>query len=199
MRSIAIFSLWLILCIGTLFFCISYLRIISIKSIANLKDQHSNNFILSDYIIDKPQIRPVISPENDIRILALKKFFHEYNSILEFEAENFVKSADVWGLDYTLLPAIAMQESGGCKKIPVDSYNCWGFGIYGTKKTVFSSYNEGIETVAKTIKESYIKSGLTNATLVEDIWVPPSKGQWSYSVNFFIGKIKEYERLLSGT
>ncbi|EKE15273.1 MAG: hypothetical protein ACD_12C00096G0002 [uncultured bacterium] len=87
-----------------------------------------------------------------------------------------------------------MQESAGCKKIPVDSHNCWGFGIYGSKITRFDSYAEAIIQVSKTIKETYIKSGLTNVTLLEDKWTPPSRGQWSSSVNFFIGKIREYEK-----
>ena len=37
------------------------------------------------------------------------------------------------GFDYRLLPAIAMQESTLCRSIPVDSHNCWGWGIYGDK------------------------------------------------------------------
>lgn len=135
-----------------------------------------------------------IHPSQDIRVLVLKKFLKDYRSPLADLAEDLVRIADLWGLDYTLLPAIAMQESGGCKKIPVDSYNCWGFGIYGDKVTRFSSYQEGAHQVAKTIKETYIKNGLTNPTLLEDLWAPPSKGLWSYAVNYFIGKIKEYEK-----
>ncbi len=121
-------------------------------------------------------------------------FLDEYKSPLVELTETLVKQADLWGIDYALIPAIAMQESGGCKKIPAASYNCWGFGIYGEKVVKFSSYEEAIAQVAKTIKETYIKNGLTNVTLLEDRWAPQSRGQWSTAVNFFIGKIREYER-----
>lgn len=138
-------------------------------------------------------------PTQDIRIIVLKKFLSNYKSPLEEYAEDLVKTADLWGLDYALLPSIAMQESGGCKRLPLDSYNCWGYGIYANKVIRFSSYQEAMNQVAKTIKEAYIKKGLTNPTLVEDIWAPPSRGLWSNAVNFFIGKIRDYEKNTSAS
>lgn len=135
-----------------------------------------------------------ISPKDDIRVTALNKFLKKYDSPLAELASYLVMQADRWGLDYTLIPAISMQESLGCKVIPDNSYNCWGFGIYGAKVTRFSSYEEAIAQVAKTIKETYIKNGLTNPTLLENIWAPQSTGQWSYAVNYFIGKIKDLEK-----
>ncbi len=130
----------------------------------------------------------------DIRLVALRRFLTEIHSPLADQAEEIIKQADLHGFDYALLPAIAMQESGGCKTIPIGSHNCWGYGIYGAKVTRFDSYPKAIAKVAKTIKESYIKKGYTNPTLVEDRWTPSSKGEWSYSVNFFMNKIHSYER-----
>ena len=133
------------------------------------------------------------NPQKDIRISVLQKFFKSYNSPLENEADFIVKTSDTWGLDYKIIPAISMQESGGCKNIPDQSFNCWGFGIYGKNSLSFTSYSEAISQVAKTIKQSYFKDGLTNMTLLEDRWNPSSTGQWSFGVNFFISKIKEIE------
>ncbi len=133
------------------------------------------------------------NPQKDIRTFVLQKFFRTYNSPLENEADFIVKISDTWGLDYKIIPAISMQESGGCKKIPDNSFNCWGFGIYGKNSLSFTSYSEAISQVAKTIRESYYKDGLTNITLLEDRWNPSSTGQWSFGVNFFISKIKEIE------
>ena len=124
----------------------------------------------------------------------MKKFFTDYKSPLASSVDQIIYQSDLYGLDYALIPAIAMQESGGCKAIPVNSYNCWGFGIYGNKQVDFTSFDEAVTKVAKTIKEAYIKRGLTNATLLEDRWTPSSRGQWSYSVNYFIGKIRDYEK-----
>lgn len=133
------------------------------------------------------------NPQKDIRTVVLQKFFTTYNSPLENEADFIVNASDSWGLDYKIIPAISMQESGGCKKIPFNSFNCWGLGIYGKNSLSFNSYSEAITQVAKTIKQSYFKNGLTNITLLEDKWNPNSTGQWSFGVNFFISKIKEIE------
>ena len=149
-----------------------------------------------------PMLTPGIQnthPSVDIRITVLTKFFTDYRSPLTTQVQTLVKQADIWGLDYALIPAIAMQESGGCKTIPINSFNCWGLGIYGTKVTRFENFEKAISQVAKTIKETYIKRGLTNPTLLEDRWAPSSRGLWSYSVNFFIGKIREIEKNISPT
>jgi hypothetical protein len=130
----------------------------------------------------------------DFRKVALEKFLSDQNSPLLGYIDVLIREADNNGIDYSLIPAIAMQESQGCKIIPVDSYNCWGFGIYGSTVTRFPSYEASISKVARTIKETYIKRGLTNPTLLEDRWAPQSRGTWSYSVNFFISKMREYER-----
>jgi hypothetical protein len=161
--------------------------------------QSNNEFVWSNYIYDKPLTKIYKLQDQDVRISALKEFLHSVSSPLEENSEYIVEQSDVWGLDYALIPAMAMQESQGCKKIPANSYNCWGYGIYGSNSIMFSSYKEAIARIAQTIKESYINGGLTNVTLVEDKWAPPSKGQWSFSVNYFIGKIKEYEKSHLGT
>lgn len=137
------------------------------------------------------------NPQKDIRTAVLQKFFSTYNSPLENEADFIVNASDSWGLDYKIIPAISMQESGGCKKIPFNSFNCWGLGIYGKNSLSFNSYQEAITQVAKTIKQSYFKNGLTNITLLEDKWNPNSTGQWSFGVNFFISKIKDIEVKIS--
>lgn len=143
---------------------------------------------------------PAINLDNkDIRVIVLEKYLQQYKSPLVNYASDLVSTADRWGIDYTILPAIALQESGGCKRIPQDSYNCWGYGIYQDKVTKFTSYQEAMDQVAKTIKLSYINNGLTNPTLVEDKWAPPSGGLWSFAVNFFISQIKDYERNLPNT
>lgn len=146
-----------------------------------------------------PEVLGDFSPKTDMRVSVLRKFLSNYNSPLADLTAYLVDTADRWGLDYTLIPSIAMQESGGCKVIPADSYNCWGFGIYGAKVTRFASYEEAIETIAKKIKETYIKNGLVNPTLLENIWAPQSTGQWSYAVNFFIGKMKDLEKNIPAT
>ena len=120
---------------------------------------------------------------SDGRVANLKAFFRKYNSPLYDHAKKIVEESDRYKFDYRLLAAIAMQESTLCKKIPHDSYNCWGWGIYGDLVTRFTSYDEGIEVVSKGIKKEYIDKGLVTASSIMKKYTPSSNGSWARGVN----------------
>lgn len=122
----------------------------------------------------------------DIRVANLKYFFRKYDSVLYDKAEFIVKMADQYKLDYRLIPAIAMQESGLCKHIYEGSHNCWGWGIYGDKVTRFDSYEEAVETISRGLKKNYIDKGLTTPEDIMRKYTPPSTGSWAFGVNFFL-------------
>ena len=122
----------------------------------------------------------------DGRVANLKSFFRKHNSSLYDHADKIVEVSDIYQFDYRLLPAIAMQESNLCRVIPDNSYNCWGWGIYGTTVTKFDSYDDAIETVAKGIKKNYIDQGLVTASAIMKKYTPPSQGSWAYGVNTFL-------------
>lgn len=94
--------------------------------------------------------------KEDNRIKLLKAYLEKNNSPLKDEASTFILTADTYGLDYRLLPAIAGVESGFGKYIPYNSYNGWGWGIYGDKTTYFTSWNEAIKTISKELKDRYM-------------------------------------------
>ena len=123
---------------------------------------------------------------DDSRSANLKSFFRKHNSPLYEEAEYIVEISDKYKFDYRLLPAIAMQESNLCKFIPDDSYNCWGWGIYGDKVTKFESYKEAIETVAQGLKKEYIDKGYVTASSIMEKYTPSSAGSWAHGVNTFL-------------
>jgi hypothetical protein len=123
---------------------------------------------------------------SDARIANLKRFFRKYNSPLYDHAEYVVQVADENSLDYRLLPAIAMQESGLCRQIPHNSHNCWGWGIYGSKVTRFASYPDAIDAVSKGLKKNYIDRGLTTANQIMEVYTPSSNGSWAHGVNTFL-------------
>lgn len=128
---------------------------------------------------------------SDARVANLKRFFRRYNSPLYEHAELVVQTADKYGMDYRLLPAIAMQESGLCRVIPHNSYNCWGWGIYGNKVTRFSSYPEAIDTVSRGLKKYYIDNGLVTAAQIMTKYNPSSpNGSWARSVQSFIESLE---------
>lgn len=122
----------------------------------------------------------------DGRAANLKTFFRKYNSPLYNHAETIVRVSDEYKFDYRLLPAIAMQESNLCRVIPYESFNCWGWGIYGTTVTRFESYEEAIETVGRGIKDHYIDQGLTTASQIMEKYTPSSNGSWAHGVNTFL-------------
>lgn len=122
----------------------------------------------------------------DKRVAILKAFFRRHDSPLYDHAEFIVKVSDEYGLDYKLIPAISMQESTACKAIPLNSHNCWGWGIYGNKITRFGSYPEAIDTVARGLKTNYIDRGLTTPEAIMRKYNPSSNGSWAFGVNTFI-------------
>ncbi len=126
----------------------------------------------------------------DARIEIVRQFFEKYKSPLENFAKNIVEDADKYGLDYRLLPAIAMQESNLCQKIIPNSYNCWGFGIYGKKVTRFESYPEAIDTITRTLVNNYVAGGLNTPEEIMRKYTPSNNGAWAFSVNYFMSLLQ---------
>ncbi len=126
----------------------------------------------------------------DARVAVVADFFKKHNSDLLPYAQNVVSSADKYNLDYRLIPAIAMQESNLCKKAPKNSYNCWGFGIYGKKVTKFSNYPEAIDAVTKTLATQYKEKGLETPQQIMAKYTPSNNGAWADSVNLFMDQLQ---------
>lgn len=127
--------------------------------------------------------------EEDMRTTMVKNFFKKYKSDLLPYTDDVINAADRYGIDYRLIPAIAMQESNLCKKIPKGSYNCWGFGIYGKKVTKFDNYKEAIDTVTKTLAKQYKSNGLETAEQIMTKYTPGSNGSWANGVNQFMNQL----------
>lgn len=127
----------------------------------------------------------------DARVEIVRQFFAKYNSPLEPFAKQIVNAADAYGLDYRLVPSIAMQESNLCQKIPKDSYNCWGFGIYDKKIKRFNNYPEAIDMVTKTLSSHYKdKLGLQTPSEIMTVYTPSNNGAWAYAVSHFMDQLQ---------
>lgn len=129
----------------------------------------------------------------DARGLIIKNYFSSKNSDLAAMATDFVEEADKYGLDYRLLPAIAMQESNGGKKIPDGSFNPFGYGIYGSKAVYFENWEEAIEVVAKSLREDYLNQGLDTPYEIMTKYTPPSiekGGPWAKGVTHFMEELR---------
>lgn len=129
----------------------------------------------------------------DARPIIIRNYLHYYRSPLEPYSAKIVEISDQYKLDFRLLVAIARQESGLCKVIPENSYNCWGYGIYGDKVTRFANYEEGLETVARGLKKNYLDKGLVTAEQIMAKYTPPSLekgGAWAKGVNQFLAELE---------
>lgn len=106
----------------------------------------------------------------------------------------FVAVADEYGLDFRLLPAIARKESTFCKSnIAQTYYNCFGYGVPASGITdagKFSSYEEGLRTVAASLKRNYLDKGLTSPEAIMNKYCPPSNGEWAAHLNQWLEEMR---------
>lgn len=129
----------------------------------------------------------------DARSLIIENFFKQYKSPLAQYADTFIKVSDEQNLDYRLLPAISMQESNGGKRVIKDSFNPFGYGIYGSKVTKFDSWEQAIITVGKGLRQNYLNEGLTTPQLIMTKYTPSALekgGDWAKGVNIFMEELK---------
>ena len=101
-----------------------------------------------------------------------------------------VEVSDQYSIDYRLIPAIAMKESGAGNAVSEASHNAWGFE---NGKTNFDSWETAIPIVAKTLKTRYIDKGLTTPEEIMPIYAPPAVeagGAWARDINFFFSQME---------
>lgn len=141
---------------------------------------------------DKIQISEKIS-HGDARSLIIGDFLNARNSPLAPYAADFIAVSDFYYLDFRLLPAIAMQESNGGKKIPEGTFNPFGYGIYGSKKVHFDGWDDAIESVGRALREDYLNEGLHTPEQIMAKYTPPSLskgGAWAKGVTQFMEELK---------
>jgi len=133
-----------------------------------------------------------------IKQLAIKKILYKYNSPLVNATDTFIDVCSKYYLDCYLLPAISGIESTFGQFIYPESYNPFG---WGGGYIIFKNWGEGIETVARGLKNSYIDKGVVNLYQIGRIYAPPSK-TWAYKVDFLMKefyneelRIREYTRI----
>jgi len=127
----------------------------------------------------------------DTRTKAVRNIFKKYNSHLSDQAAIFVKYADEFGVDWRLLPAISGLESTFGKFLMPGSYNAYG---WGGGRIYFESWEEGIKTINKALREKYMDRGATDVWSIGRIYA--ESPTWAVRVNSFMQEInEEYLRL----
>lgn len=127
----------------------------------------------------------------DERVATLKGYLEQYNSPLAPYAADFVKYADMYDIDYRLLPAISGVESTFGKQIPYGSYNGWGWGIYGKESLGFASWTDAIATISRGIREGYLRDNPdTNPFVIGPTYA--ASPTWAVRVDYFMRRIEDY-------
>jgi hypothetical protein len=185
---------WYLTTVTTLVFCLLFLVQLSFdQRIDGLTTAHYQQFKALPASASTLTHQDVAINKTDARPALLADFFKSYRSPLVEASQSFVEIADKYGLDYRLMPAISMQESNGGRIMPVDSYNPFGYGIYGGKVMRFENFEAAIDRVARGLKKDYMDLGLTTPDLMMPKYTPPSLakgGAWAKGVNTFMSEIQ---------
>src|SRR3989304_8193905 len=132
----------------------------------------------------------------DARPLILKNFLLSYHSDLAPYTNLILEVSRQYKLDWRLLVAIAGAESTFCRTIPPGGYNCWGWGIHSRGTLGFSSYEEGIRTVAKGLRGDFLEDGLTTVEEIMSRYAPISLqngGSWARAGTYFMDQLERAE------
>ncbi|TSC53301.1 MAG: Uncharacterized protein LiPW16_432 [Microgenomates group bacterium LiPW_16] len=127
---------------------------------------------------------------SDARPELIRQYLKRHQSPLLPYADLIVNLSDQYGLDFRLIVSIAQCESNLCKKMPPQSYNCWGFQ---NGATYFISWEQALNQVAKTLKEDYIDQGLITPEQIMPKYAPPSVekgGPWAKCVAQFMEELQ---------
>ena len=96
------------------------------------------------------------NPHEDARATRLVRFFQHYNCPTPYHIDDYLRAADVYQLDYRLLPAISVRETT-CG-VTEQQNNRWGFH---PGHQSFESVEEGIDFLAGRLAQGYYYRGKT--------------------------------------
>jgi hypothetical protein len=131
----------------------------------------------------------------DARVYLVEAFLKDHKSPMSPYAKHIVTEADRNGLDFRLIPAIAMCESNAGKHMPMKrEFNFAGIAVYTGQNygKAFDSWEHAITWVSEYIKERYYDKGVTDLKDIGAIWAPPSVAaghSWSNCVDSFQNEI----------
>lgn len=140
-----------------------------------------------------PSAAPTTIPlVRDNRVKILKEYFEQYDSPLADSATTFIQAADANQLDWKLVAAISGVESTFGHHIPYNSYNAWGWGVYGDNVLRFTSFDHAVETISKGLRENYYNKGAETVYDVGRIYA--ASPTWAQRVAFFMEKIDQFSQ-----
>lgn len=154
------------------------------------------SFMITASSTGTEQVLGAMIEGSDARALVLEQFLQKHGSPLAEYAEYFVDRADYYGIDFRLVPAIAMCESNAGKRMPTKaSHNAWGISVETGETTGanFTSWYSAIHWVTRYMKEKYFARGITDLVDIGAIYAPPSVANgnsWANCVSQFMEEIQ---------
>ncbi|NBO17590.1 MAG: hypothetical protein EBV07_01745 [Proteobacteria bacterium] len=132
----------------------------------------------------------------DSRAKKIEGVFRAYNCPMAGTGQYIVEQADKNGIPYWIVASIAFQESLCGKITPekngVESYNAWGWAVYGSSSKYFNNYEHGIKVLSEYLSKRFFKQGITDTCDIMKVYTPPSNGSWCRGVNYFAEKIQNF-------
>ena len=147
--------------------------------------------------------KPLVLGTSSIRLTGdsshaamLDNIFEIYKCPLAGYGNVFVEEAEENGIPYWLVAAVSFQESGCGRKTPQvegeETYNAWGWGVWGENTKGFEGWEEGIATVSRYFGSRFFAQGITDPCEIMKIYTPSSNGSWCAGVNYFKEVIESY-------
>ncbi len=120
--------------------------------------------------------------------IVLRAVLEKYNSPLVTEVDSFIDACQKYDLDCYLLPSITGLESTFGQFIYPASYNPFG---WGGGYIMFTGWSQGINEVAKGLRQNYINRGAVTLSEIGRIY--SESPTWAVRVQLFINEFKREE------
>lgn len=121
------------------------------------------------------------------KVKRVKDYLKVRNAPLANEAEYLVATAQYFNIDYRLVAAISIIESGG-GKYNYRPYNAWGWGGQG-RAFVFKDFKEGIYTVSEGLSKYYYSVGADTPREIGKRYNPESWQEWARKVELVMNQM----------
>lgn len=175
-------------------------NLVTLRSLArkvNAQEQvHTSNLQIVASSFGTEQVLGASVVAGDARALLLSQFLNQHQSPLAEYSQYILDRAEHYGIDYRLVPAIAMCESNVGKRMPSsDSHNAWGISVETgeTSGANFPNWLYAIDWVSRYLKEKYYARGITSLIDIGAIYAPPSVengNSWANCVGHFMDQIQ---------
>jgi len=131
---------------------------------------------------------PTFDKDHLIRKKAMTSVLERRKSPLVNHVDAFLNASYKHKLDPYLLVSISGLESSFAKRMIPGTYNAYG---WGSGKIGFSSWEDGIMTISKSLKEKYVNRGATTVPAIGRIYA--ASPTWAIRVTAFMNTFYKEE------